>query len=198
MNLRIVQPPSAEPVSLAEVRLHCKIDAELSSPLPAHPEDDLLRTLITAAREHVERFTARALTDATYEYRCSGPAVGCIALPLGPIDAVASVVYLDEDEAEQTLDEAVWYFDDDPWSPRIALRKDQVWPAIYGRRDAVRVTFTGGVASPNPVPPALLVAIKLLVGHWYANRESASPTALTEIPNGVQALMQPHRRMMGV
>ena len=49
------------------------------------------------------------------------------------------------------------------------------------------------------VPPAssssngwqqLIVAVKMLVGHWYANRESVSDARLAEVPMGVQMLLQ--------
>lgn len=199
MNLRIIEAPTAEPVSLAEARLQCKIDAELSSPLTAHPDDDLVRTLITAARRYVEQHTRQVMTDATYEYRCASPSAGgCVMLPMGPIEEVASVKYLDEDEEERTLDPAVWYLNDDPWAPYVGLRKDQVWPALYRRPDAVRVQFSGAIASPNPVPAELVLAMKLMIAHWYANREDATPVELKEIPMGARMMMQLHRRGMGV
>jgi uncharacterized phiE125 gp8 family phage protein len=201
MNLRPVTPASAEPVSVDEARQQCKVDPTLdgnSPPTYSHPDDDLIQTLITAAREHVENFTNTTCTDATYEYRCAGFG-GCIMLPRGPVDSVTSVKYLDENEQEQTLAEAVWYLDDNPWAPSIGLRKNQVWPVTYRRADAVRVVFSGGFNSPSTVPKALVLAMKLMIGHWYRNRENAVVgTIITEIPMGAQILMMPHRRGMGV
>ena len=43
-----------EPLTLAQARLQCRIDAE-GSP-PSHPDDDLLAAFVAVAREQVERF----------------------------------------------------------------------------------------------------------------------------------------------
>ena len=45
-----------EPLTLAQARLQCRIDAE-GSP-PSHPDDDLLAAFVAVAREQVERFRA--------------------------------------------------------------------------------------------------------------------------------------------
>jgi uncharacterized phiE125 gp8 family phage protein len=199
LNLRTVQVPSAEPVTLAEARLQCKVDAYDASTSPAsHPDDTLIEALITGAREQVENFCNVILTDAVYEYRCPA-ASGGIFLPRGPVSTVDWVKYLDVNEALQTLATTVWYLDDNPWQAVINLKKDQVWPAIYARDDAVRVRFSGGFISPNPIPKPLILAMKLMIGHWYRNRsESVIGTIVSEIPMGAKVLMMPHRRGMGV
>jgi uncharacterized phiE125 gp8 family phage protein len=198
MNLRTVEPASAEPVTLAEARLQCKVDAiDTSTSPPSHPDDALIQVLISGAREAVENFTNTILTDAVYDYRCASFG-GCIMLPRGPVDTVDFVKYLDESEQLQTLSTAAYYLDDNPWAPLIGLKKDQTWPAIYSRADAVRVQFSGGFVSPNNVPKALVLAMKLLIGHWYRNREDSSVVQMHEIPMGAKVLMMPHRRGMGV
>ncbi|MDU4436551.1 MAG: head-tail connector protein [Pluralibacter gergoviae] len=48
-------------------------------------------------------------------------------------------------------------------------------------------------------PDALLldddirVAMLLLTGHWYANREAVSPASVNTVPLAVDALLQPYR-----
>jgi uncharacterized phiE125 gp8 family phage protein len=200
-NLRTVEPATAEPVTLVQARAQCKVEAiDASVSPPVHPDDDLLRGLITAAREAVENFTNTIMTDAVYEYRtdCFG---GCILLPRGPVSDIDWVKYLDENEALQLLATSVYYLDDNPWQPVVGLKKDQVWPVVALRRgDAVRVQFSGGFYSPTfPLPQGLVQAMLLLIGHWYRNREDAVVgTIITEIPMGAKILMMPHRRGMGV
>jgi uncharacterized phiE125 gp8 family phage protein len=43
------------------------------------------------------------------------------------------------------------------------------------------------------VPASLKSAIKLLVAHYYENREASAEKALTEIPLGVERLVWLHR-----
>ncbi len=65
------------------------------------------------------------------------------------------------------------------------------------RDDAVRIDYEAGYGpEPGDVPPSVAHAVKLLVGHWYRNREDvivsqASPKSL---PMGVGALLAPFRR----
>lgn len=47
-----------------------------------------------------------------------------------------------------------------------------------------------GVPSPAPaVTETQRQAARLLLGHWYANREAATPGALTEAPMAVRMLL---------
>lgn len=49
--------------------------------------------------------------------------------------------------------------------------------------DADRLLLTDDVAA----------AMLLLIAHWYANRETATPDTLTPAPFAVEALLQPYR-----
>jgi hypothetical protein len=234
LNLRIIDPASAEPITLAEARLQCKVDPYVagtdSPPTYTHPDDALITGLIRAARGHAERYTRMNLTDASYEYRCPPPYYGGgdraavlpgqggygdpasvnyfegypgpqglrVPLPMGPVWDVVSVKYLDVDEVEQTLSPAVYFLNDDPWAPTVGLKKGQAWPAMYWREDAFRITFTGGPTLENPVPLEMVQAMKLMIGHWYRNREDATVAQMYEIPLGAKVLMMDHRRGMGV
>ncbi len=51
------------------------------------------------------------------------------------------------------------------------------------------------VPAQSTVPPALKVAILLLVGNWYANHEVSSAPAMIELPFAVSALIAPYRRI---
>lgn len=47
--------------------------------------------------------------------------------------------------------------------------------------------------TPSPVPPPVTEtqrqAARLMVGHWYTNREAASEKALSEVPMAVRMLL---------
>ncbi|MHA6645652.1 head-tail connector protein [Mesorhizobium sp. A623] len=50
-----------------------------------------------------------------------------------------------------------------------------------------------GVAIAIPVPPAVLHAVKLLISHWYSNRDAAGEKPSHAIEFGVNALLAPYR-----
>ncbi len=60
MGVSIITQPTVEPVSLEEAKLYLRVDAT--------SEDDLISSLIQAAREYVETHTRRTLIYTTYRY----------------------------------------------------------------------------------------------------------------------------------
>ena len=59
MTLKLITAPAAEPVLLADAKLHLRVDHIA--------DDDLITSLITAAREAAEHLTGRALITQTWE-----------------------------------------------------------------------------------------------------------------------------------
>ena len=60
----------------------------------------------------------------------------------------------------------------------------------------MRVRFRAGYTDAALVPPTLIAAAKLVLGHLYLNREQAvTGTIATELPAGVAALCAPYRRI---
>lgn len=44
-----------------------------------------------------------------------------------------------------------------------------------------------------PLTPDIKLALMMMVGHWYANREAVSPEQLTPVPFSYRALLEPYR-----
>ncbi|MGV0820812.1 head-tail connector protein [Martelella sp. AMO21009] len=55
------------------------------------------------------------------------------------------------------------------------------------------LTSIGVDMSADPLPEPLDLAVLLLVGHFYANREATTDEALRRIPFGVDRLIAPYR-----
>ena len=91
MPLTLTTPPAVEPVTLAEAKAHLKIDTT--------DDDALITALIPAARARAEWHTGRALvTQGWTLWLDAWPDI--IAIPLPPLQAVASVtVYARDDSA---------------------------------------------------------------------------------------------------
>jgi uncharacterized phiE125 gp8 family phage protein len=111
-------------------------------------------------------------------------------LPEAPVTAIASITYVDPEGATQTLAETVYEARLDGIEPHIVLKYNQTWPAIQpGSR--ITVTATVGYAT---APEEIIHAIHLMIAHWDMNREATSELSLEQLPLGVEALIENHRR----
>jgi uncharacterized phiE125 gp8 family phage protein len=182
-----VTPPDITPVSLAEVKSHLRVD---------HDDDDgVLGVLIAAAVDHLDGWTGilgRALVTQTWRQDFSG--FGCLRLALGPVASIAKIEYFDGTNVAQELPATTYVLRADALGSYLDLKPDQSWPGTYGRADAVSVTYIAGVDAAK-VSGAIKVAITMLVGHWYANREAVTADPAIELPIGVAALLAPYRRV---
>ena len=193
--------PAAEPVTLAQAKLHLRISGS--------DEDTLISALISAAREKLETDTRRALVqqtrvlylDSFYELDAGGE----IWLPGAPLASVSSVRYeVSGSPSLETVDAASYRVDTASEPGRISLAYSASWPGALAVRNAIQVTYVCGYApdSGSPidyaanVPKGLKQAILLLVGAWYEHREAIMVLpGLTpvEVPMAYESLMWQHR-----
>lgn len=179
--------PSVTPVSLTEVKAHCRVEGTDS--------DAVLTALLNAAVDHLDGWTGilgRCMVTQTWRQDFSG--FGCMRLPLWPVASISTVTYYDADNAQQTLSTDVYTLRSDALGAYVDLKPDQSWPGVYARPDAVSVTFIAGQAAAD-VPAALKAAILLLTSHWNENREAVSEGSMSPLPFGVSALIAPYRRV---
>lgn len=52
------------------------------------------------------------------------------------------------------------------------------------------------MGSEGHLPKMLLQAALMLAAHWYNQRESVAAVAMHEVPDSVQALVKPYRRLV--
>lgn len=48
---------------------------------------------------------------------------------------------------------------------------------------------------PDALPLPLQQAVMMLAAHWYNQRESVGTVQMAEVPDGLQALVKPYRRL---
>ncbi len=170
-------------------------DAKLFLRVTADDEDDWIELLIGQATEFIENACNIQLMEAEYEWRLDGFKDDTIKLPRGPVISVDEITYIDTNGDEQTLDAGL--YDVDVYDPtgRIAPAYGQSWPDTRIQMNAVCVAYTAGYVDISDVPEIAKGAIRLLIGHWYRNREAMlTGTISKEIELGVQRLKWMLRR----
>lgn len=187
MRTELVTPPDAAVVSLAEAKLAARIDADLTE------DDDFVASLVTAATRLCERLLGQQCVTATRRlwldrFPCSHG--GLIELPRGPLQSVASVKYLDAADELQTLDAEAYDVDAISLPPRLRPAPGYSWPSTRARLNAVQIEYDCGHGDPADVPETIKAAVKLLVAHWYKNREAViTGTISGPIAFAVQSLL---------
>ena len=156
-------------------------------------DDELIASLITAAREYCEDYTSRALATQTLEaYADAFPCKDRFELPMPPLQSVESVKYKNSAGTETTLTEGTDYLvDDESAVAQIVLPYGKSWPSFTPWPvNPVKVRFTAGYADGNPAPKTIKQAMLMLIGHWYVNREAVlTGTVSKEIEFAVKALL---------
>jgi len=177
MSIGLIQSaaPTIEPVTLAEARVHLRID---------NTSDDLLiERCITAARRFCEHWTQRQFITATWKlYLREFPSgEGEIVLPRPPIGSVTSIAYIDTNGATQTLAAGNYRVTAGRTPARIEPAYDCAWPGTRDVSEAVIVTYTAGYgATAASVPADLRAAILLMVTHLYEFRQPVIAGTITK------------------
>ena len=188
MGLTLVTPPAAEPVTLDEAKLHCRVDADITA------DDALLTSLIVAAREQAEHETGRAFVTQTWRLTLDRFPAGAIVLPRAPLASVSSIAYVDADGDMQTLDAGAYQVITDRLLGEVVPVYGGQWPATRCTENAVTVEFVAGYGNAAGVPQAIKQWILLAVGGWYGQREAIAAGQVAELPRAYwHALLDKYR-----
>jgi uncharacterized phiE125 gp8 family phage protein len=181
MIARRTTEPAAEPVTLAEAKLHLRVD---------HSEEDAyITSLITAARLMCEQRTGKTLVSSGWTaYADYFPAE--LELPNPSVTAVASITYVDTNGTTQTLDPSAYRVNMVADPARIQPVTE--WPATDDRMNAVVVVYTAGYANAAAVPVPLKQWCLLAIGDMYEHR--AASTDKPSVEHGfVDGLLSAYR-----
>ncbi len=181
MNLRLAERPTWEPVSLVEAKEWLRVDID--------DDDDLIASLITAAREYAETFTARCIAQATWELSLDRFPCGGMILPMPPVQS-ATISYTDTAGISQSFAHFVLK-DGEP--ARLLPEYGYSWPSTRDVEQAVTVSFVAGWPDAESVPATIKTAMRMMLAGWYENREHIVPGSLSKVPFAAESLLLSNR-----
>lgn len=182
-QVRVYTAPTVEPVTLAEVKIDLRVD---------HGNDDnLLTTLIVAARQRAEELSSRSFVNRTLDLRLAAwPSGVTIELKFPPLVSVTSITYYDEDNVVGTVSASDYIVVNDVEPGLIQLTPTASWPSTVLRRSwpiTVRYVAGYGAAAAN-TPEHYKQLIRALVAHRYEFRDEISPQGAEQIRRVESAL----------
>jgi len=206
MPLVQLQAPAVEPVSLAEARLHLRIDDDMTA------DDALIGLLIGAARRYCESYLSlisqrwRLVLDRfpgigdmyVPEAYTSNPG-NAILLERGPVLSVESINWRAMDGATQAVStptRPAYAVELSGPIPRITPGFGRIWPVPLPEIGAVWVDYTAGYgAAATDVPEGIRHWLLLRLTTLYENREEVATLhrgAVAPLP-WVDSLLDPYR-----
>jgi len=175
--------PTSQVIDLGLAKLQCRISLDDTN------EDDLLNLYIETATSWAEDYAGISGMTQTWQISARAFARRFWLPRAAPLASVTHVKYYDTSNALQTLSASVYTTPSFHEPACLALADGQSWPSIYTRDDAVQIEYVTGVTAPENTPAKLRQAVQLLVGHWFANRESVIVgTNAMEVPLAAMAL----------
>lgn len=177
MPLALITPPAVEPISLAEAKLHARVDDS--------DRDTLITVFIKSAREAAEHELGRALITQTWRLTLDEFPEAEIELPKPKVLSIVSVGYVDASGVDQVVSSANYTLDSAQLPGWVLPAEDFDWPATRAIANAVRVDFTAGYGpAATDVPASVRQWMLLQIGAAVKQAEAfASGFTVAELPN---------------
>ncbi len=172
-RVRVITPPAAYPVTLAEAKEWARIDSTDTS------QDGTLTMIIAAMTAHAEHLTGRAFVERTLEYT-DDDFDACIHLPWAPLLGVDSVKYTSIADTEQTVSASTYEVDTYSEPGKVRPLWGNYWPSLGHGFNPVRIRYRAGyrpTGSPTDLtdnsylPAPLRIWIEARIATLYDIRE---------------------------
>lgn len=206
LNLTVTTPAASPALTLEDLREQLRIDLQ--------DDDEWLRECLDVVTDQLEAYLGLSFIQKTYRWVLDG--FGCprsdtddfwfgdypsgskseltLVLPRSPLVSVSSIQYLDTSNVLQTLSSAAYQVDTLRSPARIKPAYGYIWPQTGTDFNAVRIAFVAGYgASTALIPPRIRHALRMLAGHFEANREATSGMSIEAVPLGWRALVDDYR-----
>lgn len=189
MALVLTSGPAQEPLTLADVKAHLRIDAT--------NEDVLLASLMLTSRLHIEAVLDLALVTQSWMMVIDKwPPGDWLEIPMSPLQSITAVRVKTSASTTVVVPPAHYSVEISSKPPRLVwTNAARTGPGVAA--GGIEIDFTAGFgATAASVPAPLKHALLLLTAHWYEHRdpsEIGSPSA--RIPEAVSDLIQPFRKI---
>ena len=204
-TLTVTEEPTAEPVSIEQVKRHCRIDS--------NADDELLTGYLTAARVMAEGYLSRALLTQTllWTMRPSSELPrdrlrlhGTLELPRAPVQSILSVTTLDEWGNATTISPAslpvtppaviLGYVADLTLEPATLFIGPETvliggFAAYRTKLQHLQVSMVAGYGAADDVPSTVIQAIMMTTAFLYEHRGDSAAA----MPDAAQWLLDRQR-----
>jgi len=204
-TLTVMEEPTAEPVSIEQVKRHCRIDS--------NADDELLTGYLTAARVMAEGYLSRALLTQTllWTMRPSSELPrdrlrlhGTLELPRAPVQSILSVTTLDEWGNATTISPAslpvtppvviLGYIADLTLEPATLFIGPETvliggFAAYRTKLQHLQVSMVAGYGAADDVPSTVIQAIMMTTAFLYEHRGDSAAV----MPDAATWLLDRHR-----
>lgn len=179
-------PELVEPISVADAKKRLGIRND--------QRDDEIAALIAAARGQIEDYSGRLLVRRSHQINGTGPFMsGPIAIDVAPVHSLVKVEWQDADGVVAEVEGS--FLSAFVWPPRVFPLSGTAWPsASLGYAVTVDAGYDNAAEDESlHVPPQLMQALLLLVGHWFENHEAVVMGSAMELPLGVADICRQFR-----
>jgi uncharacterized phiE125 gp8 family phage protein len=152
-----------------------------------------LELYVNNAVAYVERIGRRSLFNQAWTITLDTlPSGNYVQLVQGPVQSITTfTTYDDANNADTTFAD---YFEDTA-GDRLCLNYEATWPTDLRHRASVTIEYATGYGDAvADLPPTMVQAVLLLVGHWHANRDLTCAVS-KEMAYGVTATLGVNRRL---
>lgn len=175
--------PTTEPITVAELKTHLRIDAST--------EDTYLGIIIASARQIVESYILKSLITQTWNLWLDAHELkdGYIDLPRGPLQGINFFKYYTSDNTIQT-------FGDDYssiiTSSRLVLNNGTYFPTDLRPLNSIFISYITGYGSASSIPAEIKTAIYMVASNLYEHRgDTQDPLSPV-----VRLILQPYKTIL--
>jgi len=180
-GLTVTTEPTAEPLSLQEVKEYLRVDDAT--------DERVVRPLILAARQFAESHMGIAIMQQTLtleidtavdtdsplrEGMTTAPDINYyknyITLPRSPVISVTSLKTYNDSDTATTMAATKYYVDNSRQPARIVLRTGETFPATLRVANAIEVIYVAGYTTAFSVPEPIRLGMLQHIAYMYEHR----------------------------